>query len=79
MIPLANVPSEPVLIADGAVVPLAQRSVVSEDVHAAPLLQHPPPIEEAQLNWPVVHPLGTIDTSVVGAAIVEAHWLFVHE
>jgi hypothetical protein len=73
VIPLTNDPLAPVLIADGAVVPLAQYNPVPEFVQVAPLSQQPPPIEAAQLNCPVVQPLGTIDTSVVGATEVETH------
>jgi hypothetical protein len=79
VIPLINDPSGPVLLADGASVPLAQNNPVPEFVQVAPLLQHPPPMEEGQLNCPVVQPLGTIDTRVVGATAVERHALVVQE
>jgi hypothetical protein len=73
-IPLTNDPLAPVLIADSALVPLAQYNPVPKFVQVKPLSQQPPPIEAAQLNCPVVQPLGTIDTSVVGAADgVETH------
>jgi hypothetical protein len=79
VIPLINDPFGPVLIAGSEFVPLAQNNPVPELVQVASLLQHPPPIEEGQLNCPVVQPLGTIDTSVVGATAVEMHALVVHE
>lgn len=73
-------PLAPVLIADGAFVPLAQYNPVPEFVQVSPLSQQPPPMEEGQLNCRVVQPLGTIDTSVVGTRAVETHWLpLVHE
>jgi len=73
VIPPTNDPLAPVLIADGADVPLAQYNPVPEFVQVAPLSQQPPPIEAEQLNCPVVQPGGTIDTSVVGATEVEVH------
>lgn len=66
-----TVPSEPVLIAGMVEVPLAQSNLVSEFVHTAPLLQHPPPRLLAQLNWLVVHPDGISETSVVPGMAVE--------
>jgi hypothetical protein len=36
-------------------------------------------MDEAQLNWPVVQPLGTMDTNVVGAKEVDTQPLVIHE
>jgi hypothetical protein len=79
VIPLINDPSGPVLIADGAAVPLPQYSPESEMMQVAPVLQQPPPNEVGQLNCPAEQPLGTIGTSVVGATTVDKHELVVHE
>jgi hypothetical protein len=80
VIPLTSEPSGPVLIADGADVPLAQYKRLPEFVQIEPVLQQPPPRVEAQLNCPVVQPLGRTWTSVVGATDVETHWLLLaHE
>lgn len=78
VIPLTSDPLAPVLTADGVIVPLAQYNPVPELVQVASLSQQPPPIEEGQLNCPVVQPLGTIETSVVGATDVETHALVEH-
>jgi hypothetical protein len=76
--PISTIPLAPVIIADGALVPLAQNRPVPELVHVAPLPQHPPPMEEGQLNCPAAQPLGTIETRVVGGTDVEMHALVVH-
>lgn len=43
------------------------------------MLQQPPPIDEAQLNWPVEQPLGIMDTNVVGATEVDTQPLVTQE
>jgi hypothetical protein len=71
LIPLTSVPLGPVLIADGAVVALTQRSVLSDSAHTASLLQQPPPADGGQLYWLVVQPEGAIGTKVVGTVEVD--------
>lgn len=70
MIFVAMDPPEPVRTTELVDGPPAQRSVPLKAVHVAPLLQHPPPSAEGQLNWFVKHPVGDTDaTDVVGFAV----------
>jgi hypothetical protein len=77
VMPLAADPLAPVRAAVLAAEPPEQTSVLLEVVHMAPLLQHPPPTDAGQLNWPEVQPVGATDAREVLESAVEMHRLVV--